>query len=643
MLVTNFSGGEVSKNLYGRIDLPLYACSVSRLENFDVIPTGGIKRRCGTERLGKLKGRARLIPFEVNSSLSFIFEFGCEYVRIWKNGRQLLLAGSPLEFRATEEFPLYKASEIFDVQYAQTFDSVYLTHRHYKPYCIKWQGGDSFTLGSLSIKGNAHDLPFQEKENYPGCVAVFSGRLILASSLKEPQKIWASKVFEYENFTYFDTVVSSSTQLKNPDLRVFSAKAKKDSKVLTELTKDFTGIKNIENYYVSGHKGVPAGTKVVSVTADTMTLSNAVKEDKEDMVLSIHLWKDTENPSNEDYQKKEIINKVTTPAHAFYFELGSDKNDAVKWLTASKDLIIGTEASEWIMGEGVTAVNVSAHLNSRYGVSSFQGALVGRSIIYISAGGRAVKDYAYDYEERTYRSIDLTQAAEHLLKDYAAKDFDYTNIPYPKIYVTRADGCVCVLTYDRGAGLSAWSRIVLGSGAVRNVACVQQDGADEVYFEVEKDGVFYLERLKEDSGFFLDGFKRFTADTGTADYEGAFVYVSAEKKLFPLSRLPDEYKTFEKQMYIGFKYESLVESLPVINDGQNSKKRIVKLLIRFLDSALPFVSQEGGAEEVIPQKEPFSGVVSVPVQGSFERDVFFKLRLDKAEACTVSAVNAQVF
>lgn len=70
--------------------------------------TGGIKRRGGTERIGKLKGYARLIPFIVNNTLSFIFEIGSEYIRIWKNGSLLTLAGFPVEFSPTPDLPLYQ-------------------------------------------------------------------------------------------------------------------------------------------------------------------------------------------------------------------------------------------------------------------------------------------------------------------------------------------------------------------------------------------------------------------------------------------------------------------------------------------------------------------------------------------------------
>lgn len=646
MLVTNFAGGEVSKNLYGRIDLPIYQNSVSRLENFDIMQTGGIKRRGGTERIGKLKGYARLIPFIVNNTLSFIFEIGSEYIRIWKNGTLLALAGFPVEFSPTPDLPLYQKSDLSEIQYAQTYDSLYLAHRHYKPYVIKWQGGDTFTFGSLNITGNAHKLPFQGSDNYPSCVALFQGRLFFASTIREPQKIWASKVFEYENFTYFDTVVSKTTQLKNPDLRIFSAKAVKDSDVLTELTKDFTDITNITDYYVSGHKGIPKDTKVLSVTSDSMKISKPATVDKEDIVLSIHLWKNADSPQADDYKDTEIINNVTAPNHAFYFEIGSDKNDKIKWITPSKDLIIGTESSEWVMSEGVTAQRIEVQLQSRYGVADFQGSLIGRSVIYIGQGGRSLRDYAYDFQEHTYKSIDLTQAASHLLIESKAVDFDYTNSPVQKIYLSRDDGSACVLLYDKNTGIAAWTKIVLGNGKIKNIVTVPGlKGFDDVYFEVERKGIFYLEKIAEtekDKTIYLDSFSKYTSNTQTDEYELSSVFIPKERKIFKLEELPDEYKDFSKDMYIGYEYASIVESLPVINSADNNKKRITALLIRFLDSYLPLVSQTETREQTIYEDEPFSGVVSVPVEGNFNRDVFFKLEMKRPERCEILAVNANL-
>ena len=361
----------------------------------------------------------------------------------------------------------------------------------------------------------------------------------------------------------------------------------------------------------------------------------------------IHLWKNPESPASEDYQQIEKINNVTSPAHAFYLELASDKNDAIKWMASAKDLIVGTECSEWVIPEGVNAQQVQVQLQSRYGVSDRQAALIGRNVLYIGQGGHTVRDYSFDFQERTYKSIDITQAASHLLAESAAVDFDYTNTASPRVFVNRADGAACVLLYDKDIGCAAWSKIILTHGKITNIATLPGEGGyDEIYLSVERAGVYYLECLTEEKAggdaVYLDSYSKYTSETDESEYRMASVYVRESKELFALDEVPEEYKDFSKEMYIGYPYESIVESLPVINSSENNKKRIVSLSIRFLDSYLPLVSQAGTPEQRIYKDEPFTGVEKVPVQGGFERDVFFKVRAEKCERCTILAVNAEL-
>ena len=258
-----------------------------------------------------------------------------------------------------------------------------------------------------------------------------------------------------------------------------------------------------------------------------------------------------------------------------------------------------------------------------------------------------MRDYSFDFQERTYKSIDVTQAANHLLAESAAVDFDYTNTASPRIFVNREDGTVCVLLYDKDIGLAAWSKIILTHGKITNVATLPgESGYDELYLSVEREGVYYLECLTEEKtggdAVYLDSYREYTSETSKAEYRMASVYVRENRKLFPLEALSEKYKDFSKEMYIGYPYESVVESLPVINSSENNKKRIVSLSLRFLDSYLPLVSQTDTPEQTIYKEEPFTGVEKVPIQGGFERDVFFKVRMEKCERCTILAVNAEL-
>jgi hypothetical protein len=92
MLITNFASGELSETLFGRTDLPPYYQGASRLENFEVIPTGGIRRRNGTRRVRALEREGRLIPFIADREESFLVVLSPGHIEILKEGEPVFAA-----------------------------------------------------------------------------------------------------------------------------------------------------------------------------------------------------------------------------------------------------------------------------------------------------------------------------------------------------------------------------------------------------------------------------------------------------------------------------------------------------------------------------------------------------------------------
>ena len=90
---TNFTAGELSPRLDGRVDLAKYRNGVTNLENFIVHPHGGVTRRPGTEFIAEVKTSSlstRIIPFEFNTEQVYLIEAGNQYMRFYKNGGQIL-------------------------------------------------------------------------------------------------------------------------------------------------------------------------------------------------------------------------------------------------------------------------------------------------------------------------------------------------------------------------------------------------------------------------------------------------------------------------------------------------------------------------------------------------------------------------
>ena len=97
---TNFSSGELSPLMNGRVDVTKYQNGAAQIENFVVKPQGPLARRMGTIYLGEVEDSSRytrIIPFKFSESQVYIIELGHNVLRIWKNKALLLSGGNPIE------------------------------------------------------------------------------------------------------------------------------------------------------------------------------------------------------------------------------------------------------------------------------------------------------------------------------------------------------------------------------------------------------------------------------------------------------------------------------------------------------------------------------------------------------------------
>lgn len=87
--IESFVAGETSPLIRGRIDTKLTSRGCRRLENFYVIPQGGIRRREGTKFVASTKDSTKksiLKPFVLDSGETRILEIGDNYIRNFSSG-----------------------------------------------------------------------------------------------------------------------------------------------------------------------------------------------------------------------------------------------------------------------------------------------------------------------------------------------------------------------------------------------------------------------------------------------------------------------------------------------------------------------------------------------------------------------------
>jgi hypothetical protein len=82
----SFNAGEVSPFIDARTSLEKYRSACRTLENFQILPYGGVIRRPGTEFRGAAKSatsQTRLIGFNFSTTTRFVIEMGAGYMRFW--------------------------------------------------------------------------------------------------------------------------------------------------------------------------------------------------------------------------------------------------------------------------------------------------------------------------------------------------------------------------------------------------------------------------------------------------------------------------------------------------------------------------------------------------------------------------------
>lgn len=152
---TNFTSGELSPRMRGRVDLDQYRNGAAELRNVLVQMQGGATRRPGSMFITATKtagGRVRLYPFVVSSLTAYVLEFGDGYVRFMRNHAQLLASSTPLELATP-----YTVSELRELRFAQSADVLYVMHVNHAPRKISRTSASTFTIETVAFQNGPYD------------------------------------------------------------------------------------------------------------------------------------------------------------------------------------------------------------------------------------------------------------------------------------------------------------------------------------------------------------------------------------------------------------------------------------------------------------------------------------------------------
>ena len=145
IVMSHFSFGEISRNLFGRGNIAAYKSGAMKLTNMNVIPVGGIERRDGLRYVDTLQSSGKIISFEYSSDNLFILFFGDMFISIYdESNNKVLDLESP-----------YKIEHLKNIRWSQKGSELYLVHPDIEPKILKYHNlTNEWTISSWNYDNN---------------------------------------------------------------------------------------------------------------------------------------------------------------------------------------------------------------------------------------------------------------------------------------------------------------------------------------------------------------------------------------------------------------------------------------------------------------------------------------------------------
>ncbi|EOC1317149.1 hypothetical protein ACI09J_001771 [Cronobacter turicensis] len=554
----SFAGGEIGPSLYGRVDMAKYQVALRRCSNFIVRQYGGVENRPGTQFIAPAKfanKKCRLIPFQFSTVQTYALEFGDKYMRVFKDGGQVLNSSGQIYEMPTP----YAAADLFNLKFTQSADVMTLVHPSYPPKELRRYGHDNWQLVDIeTTNGPFEDINVDESVTVyasasTGNITLVSTGAIFGSEqvgklfyLEQPA-VDSVPVWETSKSTNIDDVrradsnyYRANTAGKTGTLRPSHTEGMSwdgwgdDTGIQWEYLHSGFGIAKINS--VSGDGKSASATVISYIPSQVVGSANASYK------WSRYAWNSVNGyPGTAAYYQQRLFfaasraypQTVWGSRSADYHDFGKSvptqdddrivtnyvgrQVNEIRHLIDIGSLVVLTSGGEFVIkGDQNNTLTPSAFTFSSQGAngsSNVPPIAVANIALFLQEKGSVVRDLAYSFDVDGYQGTDLTVLANHLFQNHQIVDWSFTTVPYSAVWAIRDDGLLLVLTYLRDQQVFAWAPQP-NEGFYESTCSISEGVEDAVYFVVRRvingQEVRYIERLstrsfeKTEDAFFVD-------------------------------------------------------------------------------------------------------------------------------------------
>lgn len=500
---SSFTAGEISDHLYARDDLALYETAARRIENFIVMPYGGLDPRGGTEFIAAIHDqtrKARLKRFVFKRTDTHMLEFGHQVVRIYRNRALVTSGGTPVVVATP-----YTEDQLDALQFTQTADELFIVHESHAPRKLQRLSLTNWQLVVAPRKNG----PFRP-ENTDRTVTISAsgaaGTVTLTASgaVFNPGMVGTAlrlievdqdAVPEWEgapvNFAVGDRarslgkvyeVVADPGDAVNPPTHsegLWKSGTSADGPVW-RFIHDGRGVVNL-----TGYTSPTVMTGTVDASGANLALPEGVVSPRATYRWSEAGWSDargwpgcisffeqrfvyarwpgepqgfalTKSGSNDDFGTGDKADD------AISYVLGYPEMSGIQWIAAAQSLVFGTMGPTFVArgstdSEALSATNISARPQAAEGASPVPPVSTGSEILFVDRTGHSLHELTYSFEANGYKAPDNTVRSDHISGAGFAQ-LAFQQKPYRVVWALRADGVLAGFTYMPDQDIRAWHR-----------------------------------------------------------------------------------------------------------------------------------------------------------------------------------------
>ena len=606
-LQSSFNNGVLDPTMRARFDTDQYYQGCEQGDNVKFLPQGGARRRPGLDFYQELPGKARIIPLVINSDSWYILAFTDLLVTVYnKMGVQV---------GATVAMP-YPANKLFDVDFAQSGESLLMVHEDYQPLILSNDAGQFIKTDVTFIEQPQFD--FTDAQSPTGT--------------DEIQQITFSNV--NTNANYKLTLEGIDTEELVYEANSANNVANIKAALVDLINTPDTGIEVVFNtpvYQVTFSGAAAKDWRTIAgrrVDAGTGAISATSTQDgspqSEDSWSSVRGWPRTvtfhEGRLWFGGSKQRPTTMWGSYVNSFFnfgfgrsrddqgieYTLNTDQNNRINAIYSSRTLQIFTAGGEFTLVQNefdpITPSNVRILAQTHYGAKKVKPVDIEGVVTFVQRTGKAIREMFTESQgmAQVYTAPSISYLAPSLinnpvqletLRGTSAEDANY-------IIAINSDGTCATFNTLRDQNVAAWSRWIT-QGSFTSVATAFDDLWFVVKRRIGEVNKYYLEKANPTK--YTDSTIS-TISSGSAQpagvragydhLEGKEVRIRLDGQVQNSQTVSSGNITFDRSwnyLEVGLEYSVIIKTMPIAQNAGggfnlDDEKRITRCTLELFES-----------------------------------------------------------